>query len=74
VPLKDQAAEYLMMGLRLSEGLDRPRYEALAGAPLSPRALGDLQDMGMIVADADRIRATANGRAVLNAVIRELML
>ncbi|MGO4851764.1 radical SAM family heme chaperone HemW [Phaeovulum sp. W22_SRMD_FR3] len=74
VPLKDQAAEYLMMGLRLSEGLDRPRYEALAGAPLSPRALGELQDLGMILVDAERIRATADGRAVLNAVIRELML
>ena len=68
-----QADEYLMMSLRLSEGLSLSRYEALAGKTLSRSTLGYLSEIGMIEALDDRIKATLQGRVVLNSVIRELL-
>ncbi|MGI9368508.1 MAG: radical SAM family heme chaperone HemW, partial [Ruegeria sp.] len=44
----DQASEYLMMGLRISEGLDIDRYENLSGAPLPSEKVADLVGYGMI--------------------------
>jgi putative oxygen-independent coproporphyrinogen III oxidase len=70
---KDQAEEYLMMGLRLSEGIDPARYHLLGARPLSDAKIKDLRDLGMLTVQDDRLCATLNGRAVLNAVIRELM-
>ena len=62
-----------MMGMRLFEGLDLERHEALAGKPLSVKKIQELTDWGMIVVDGARLRATSQGRAVLNAVLRELL-
>ncbi|UWR07180.1 radical SAM family heme chaperone HemW [Ruegeria sp. B32] len=70
---EEQANEYLMMCLRLTEGLDMDRFNCLSGHPLPQRKLGYLQDIGMIAQDGPRVSATADGRAVLNAVIRELL-
>ena len=70
--MTEQAAEYLMMGLRLSEGIDPVRYAKLAGQPLDGDKLERLGDLGMISVDGHRLRATEAGRMVLNAVIREL--
>ena len=33
----EQADEFLLMGLRLAEGIDPQRYAALAGRPLDPK-------------------------------------
>ncbi len=69
----DQAKEYLMMGMRVAEGLDIDRYSRLSGLPLPSDALDHLTDIGMIRHQNGRLSATADGRAVLNAVIRELL-
>ena len=69
----EEATEFLLFGLRLAEGIDPARYEALAGRALPAQALADLESYGMIAHDGPRIRATREGRAVLNAVIRALM-
>lgn len=68
-----QADEMLLMGLRLTEGVDLARYETLAGRPLANDKLQAMIDLGMVerIGNA-RIRATARGRIVLNAVIAEL--
>ncbi|ULB11188.1 radical SAM family heme chaperone HemW [Cereibacter azotoformans] len=68
----DHALEYLMMALRLREGLDSERHAALAGRPLDERRVTDLQEMGMIETDGARLRATTRGRMVLNSVIASL--
>ncbi|QGY00140.1 coproporphyrinogen III oxidase [Roseovarius faecimaris] len=73
LPTSEQVSEYLLMGLRISEGISRSRYQALAGFPLKQSALDHLQDIGMITARGDRISATQEGRLVLNAVIETLM-
>ena len=70
---QDQADEYLMTGLRLTDGIDARRYKAMSGNYLSANTLTRLEEIGMIVQDRHYIRATAGGRMVLNAVIKELL-
>lgn len=70
VPLTDQAAEYLMMGLRLTEGIDLARLRRLLGRDLDTTRM---EDLGMLHRDPARLRATAKGRMVLNAVLRDLL-
>jgi oxygen-independent coproporphyrinogen-3 oxidase len=68
-----QAGEYLLMGLRVTEGIDTGRFAALNGAPLDHRTLEHLREIGMLEMEGTRLRATRRGRAVLNAVITELL-
>ena len=69
----DQGDEFLMMGLRLSEGIDPARYAALKGRPLDGSRLDALVGDGLLVRLASgRIATTARGAPVLNAVVREL--
>ncbi len=70
----EQASEYLMMGLRVTDGISLERFEALGGVALRKVKLRGLFNEGLIVLQGDRIRATQRGRMVLNAVIRELMV
>ena len=70
---KDQAGEYLMMGLRITEGIDLRRYRDLAGVELNSTKVTDLAALGMIDTDGVTIAATPKGRMVLNAVITELL-
>jgi oxygen-independent coproporphyrinogen-3 oxidase len=70
----EQASEYLMMGLRIDEGISLSRFETLAEAPLNQRIINDLASSGLLRISTDRIHATERGRMVLNAVIRELMV
>ncbi|MCA0920279.1 radical SAM family heme chaperone HemW [Pseudooceanicola nanhaiensis] len=69
----DQAEEFLMMGLRLTEGIDPERYHVLAGAPLPEAKTQYLSDIGMIRRDGSRLKTTKEGRLVLNAVISEYL-
>ncbi|WP_164661491.1 radical SAM family heme chaperone HemW [Tropicibacter sp. Alg240-R139] len=71
---QDQANEYLMMGLRLTQGIDMERFQALSSAPIPHDRLDYLVDIGMVEQDGSTLKATKNGRAVLNAVIRELLV
>ena len=70
---QDQADEYLMMGLRISEGIDPDRYFALCGRHLPEHSIANLEDLGLILRDNRRIRTTKKGRLLLNAVIKELL-
>lgn len=70
---QDMAGEYLMMGLRINEGIDMARYGALAGMPLKKESLTDLAGLGMVVTKKGRLIATPAGRLVLNAVIERLL-
>lgn len=61
----DVAEEYLMMSLRLAEGLDRARYARLGGA-LEEERLSFLAELGLLTVTPERIAATREGRLVLN--------
>ncbi|MCY4151501.1 MAG: radical SAM family heme chaperone HemW [Aestuariivita sp.] len=69
----EQATEYLIMGLRLVEGIDRHRYEKLAGVPIAESSIAALQDLDLIEPSAGRLATTRRGAMLLNAVISELL-
>ena len=69
----EQADEYLLMGLRLAEGIDPERYEKLSGRPLDERRISILKEEGAIETMADgRLRVTLSGFPVLDAVVADL--
>ncbi len=74
ISAQDQASEYLMMGLRLTEGIDRHRYKALSGQALDADALDYLENIGMIEQTPHRVSTTRPGRMVLNSIIKELLV
>lgn len=65
--------EFLLMGLRLREGISSQRFHALAGFDLPAAKLAYLIDLGMLEREGDKIRATAKGRPILNSVLLELV-
>jgi putative oxygen-independent coproporphyrinogen III oxidase len=67
------ADEFLLMGLRLAEGIDPERYASLAGRALDPRRISVLREEGAIAVEADgRLRVTQAGFPVLDAVVADL--
>jgi putative oxygen-independent coproporphyrinogen III oxidase len=69
--LSDRALEYLLMSMRLTEGMDLSRYLA-HGAELPQARVTDLAGLGLVTTTDQRLAATAAGRPVLNAILREL--
>ena len=69
---EDQAMEYLLMGLRVHDGISRSRYEQLAGQHIDQSAIDELSDLGMITATQTDISVTNQGLMVLNSVIAKL--
>ncbi|MBN2907311.1 MAG: coproporphyrinogen III oxidase [Rhodobacteraceae bacterium] len=69
----DQASEYLLMGLRLVEGISLSRYERISGSPINPFNIKDLVASNLLQQDGDTLRVTDQGRAVLNGVLRTLL-
>ncbi|MCB8821883.1 radical SAM family heme chaperone HemW [Microvirga rosea] len=64
--------EFLLMGLRLKEGIDPRRFEAFTGRSLQESRVLTLEEEGLIHRDSQRLRVTPTGFPVLNAVIAEL--
>ncbi len=73
---RTQATEALMMGLRLTEGVDLTRIAALAeGADMiDARALDRLSGHGLVERTDPRLRVTDAGALLLDAILRELVL
>src|SRR5215467_8748571 len=70
---EERADEFLLMGLRLTEGIDPKRYAALSGRPLDEHRIAMLKEEGAITVDADgRLRVTQAGFPVLDAVVADL--
>jgi putative oxygen-independent coproporphyrinogen III oxidase len=70
---EERADEYLLMGLRLREGIDPQRYRALAGRTLDQERIDLLRNEGAIVVDSDgRLRVTQQGFPLLDAVVADL--
>jgi len=69
----EQADEFLLMGLRLAEGIDLSRYTALSGRDLDPQRVSFLRDGGAIeTTDSGRLRVTQSGFPLLDAVVADL--
>ncbi len=69
----EAADEYLLMGLRLAEGIELARYTALAGRMIDPQRLSFLRDQGTVeITGAGRLRVTQSGFPLLDAVVADL--
>ena len=69
---RDQASEYLIMGLRIVEGIDLERYERLNGRAMDASKIAGLKSLGLIKREGSRLMATRQGRRLLNSLITEL--
>lgn len=69
----EQAAdEMLLMGLRIDEGVDLARVEALRGRPIAADALAWLVEQGLVAHASGRVRLTPQGRLLADRVSAEL--
>ena len=65
--------EFLLMGLRLAEGIDPTRYSAISGRVLNPKRISILHEEGAVETTADgRLRVTQSGFPLLDAVVADL--
>jgi oxygen-independent coproporphyrinogen-3 oxidase len=70
----DQASEYLMMSLRLSEGSDMDRFYSLSGYRLDQQVIDRNQELGLVFASNKRLIATPRGRIILNTLLKDLLV
>ena len=73
----ERAREMLLMGLRLSEGIEEDRFAARAGIALEdaldPAVLRYAQEEGYLVREPGRLRVTPEGRLRLDALLAALV-
>jgi putative oxygen-independent coproporphyrinogen III oxidase len=70
---EQMADEFLLMGLRLAEGIDPARYARLADKPLDARRIAHLREQGAVETMTNgRLRVTLAGFPVLDAVVADL--
>jgi oxygen-independent coproporphyrinogen-3 oxidase len=73
----DKAAEAILMGLRLREGIDLDRISARSGKPpealIDRRAMTRLEAQGLLASSGSRLRATPAGMLLLDAILAEIV-
>ncbi len=70
---EERADEFLLMGLRLAEGIDLKRFKALSGRELDESRLAHLREHGLIeTTPHGRVRVTLPGFPILDAVVADL--
>ena len=70
---EERADEYLLMGLRLAEGIDPKRYQELSGRELDPKRVAILHSEGAVeTTAAGHLRVTQACFPVLDAVVADL--
>jgi putative oxygen-independent coproporphyrinogen III oxidase len=70
---EEMADEFLLMGLRLAEGIDPLRYTAVAGRSLDAARIETLRENGLVETTATgRLRVSLPGFPVLDAVVADL--
>jgi oxygen-independent coproporphyrinogen-3 oxidase len=69
----EQAEEYVLMALRIDEGLSLNRYAEISAVPLESTKYVPLIDEGFLMLKNDRLIATPKGRFVLNRLCETLL-
>ncbi len=69
---RQQAVEAVLMGLRLREGLDLSALSAKTGFGPALEVVAPLEEEGLLKRDGDWLRATGQGRLVLNALVEAI--
>lgn len=71
--LEERGDEFLLMGLRLTDGIDLDQFEAISSRKIDPKRIADLVTHAMIeVVEGRVVRATPQGAMVLDAVVADL--
>jgi oxygen-independent coproporphyrinogen-3 oxidase len=74
---QERGAEALMMGLRLTGGLDLARVSASTGLPIpalvDETAINRLAGHGLLARNRDHLRVTAQGLLLLDAILPEIV-
>jgi oxygen-independent coproporphyrinogen-3 oxidase len=71
--VEEQGDEFLLMGLRLSEGIEPTQFEALSGRLLDRSRVTSLMEEGMVeVTPLGRLRVSPSGFPLLDAVVADL--
>lgn len=70
LPPDVEAEERVLMGLRLTDGVELGPVEQLLGAPLPVRPF---LEQGLVALEAGRLRLTAPGRLLADRIARELL-
>ena len=77
LPAHERATEAMLMGLRLTEGVDLARIEARCGlgrtAFVDAGAATRLAGQGLMIADGDRLRVTDAGILLLDSILSEVV-
>ncbi|WP_447752070.1 radical SAM family heme chaperone HemW [Sphingopyxis fribergensis] len=77
LPAHERATEAMLMGLRLTEGIDLARIEARSGlareAFVDARAVARLGGQGLMRADGDRLAVTDDGILLLDSILSEVV-
>ena len=72
---EEEGDEYLLMGLRLKEGIDPECYHQLSGRKLASHQIEDLTKIGFLQTLANgNLRVTDKGWPVLDAVVADLAM
>ncbi|RUT30182.1 coproporphyrinogen III oxidase [Arsenicitalea aurantiaca] len=70
---EEQGDEFLVMGLRLKEGISPARFTALSGRRIAERQIADLKSYGFVeTLPNGNLRVTEKGFPVLDAVVADL--
>jgi putative oxygen-independent coproporphyrinogen III oxidase len=70
---EERGDEFLVMGLRLAEGIDAAHYAAIAGRSIDPAQIANLKEHGLVETTPEgRLRVTLSGFPVLDAVVADL--
>ena len=70
---ENEADEFLLMGLRLTEGIDPARFQRLSGRALDAARIAALQGERLVEFTATgHLRASSKGVPVLDAIVSEL--
>jgi oxygen-independent coproporphyrinogen-3 oxidase len=70
---EERADEYLLMGLRLAEGIDPQRYAEIAGRPLDKKRIAMLRTEGAVeTTPTGHLRVTQSAFPILDAVVADL--
>ncbi len=67
----EQVEEYVMMGLRLREGIHLEPLDLQSSFVIKIKGL---KEVGLLEVEGGRLRTTARGRPLLNAILRELLV
>ncbi|GER01625.1 coproporphyrinogen III oxidase [Iodidimonas gelatinilytica] len=77
VTADQRCEEAVMMGLRLTKGIDKALFAARLGRPLeqavNPQAMADLIDLGMLCDSPTHLATTPDGRLLLNSLTSRLL-